>query len=219
MCHVAVLVVCCLHAAVRRRQQVVNEFDSCLTTIRAVGMLHTHGKTSFRWTKEDGEPWTENDGKTPKFYKLTSVSTARLAFFLFVQVCRLTIACALCYGGSAFIAHTIQLGDLVLNCVALEVCLSSPLHSPARPKCAERGSAKLFFCASSVCYGGRRAAVRRLRPQKAEEVASAREKARAMIEKLHIARFAGCESSEFVRVSKRPSYFQLTRNIWRNGDA
>ena len=33
----------------------------------------------------------------------------------------LTIACALCYGGSYFIAHTIALGDLILNCVALEV--------------------------------------------------------------------------------------------------
>jgi hypothetical protein len=110
-----------LLTTVRRRAQVVNELENCLTTVRAAATLHTHGKTSFEWTKEDGEPWTKEDGKTPKFYKLTSISSARLAVFLLVQLCRLTIACALCYGGSYFIAHTIALGDLILNCVALEV--------------------------------------------------------------------------------------------------
>jgi hypothetical protein len=91
--------------------QVVNEFDNCLSTIRAVCGLHTHGKTAFEWKQEDDE----------LRYKLKSVGTARLALFLFAQACRLTIACALCYGGSYFIAHTIGLGDLILNCVALEV--------------------------------------------------------------------------------------------------
>jgi hypothetical protein len=111
-----------LHATVRRCAQVVNEFENCLATIRAVASLHTSdGKTSFQWTKEDGEPWTKEDGKIPKVYALKSVGTARLAFFLLVQACRLTIASALCYGGSYFIAHTIGLGDLILNCVALEV--------------------------------------------------------------------------------------------------
>ena len=105
------------------RGQVVNELENCLTTVRAVTTLHTHGKTPFEWTKEDGEPWNAEDGKTPKVYKLTSISSARLAFFQLVQACRLTIACALCYGGSFFIAHTIGLGELILNCVALEVRL------------------------------------------------------------------------------------------------
>ncbi len=114
---------CTVACTAQSRAKVVNEFDNCLTTIRAVGSLHTRGDTSFQWTKEDGEPWTSSDGRTPKFYKLTSVSTARLSFFLFVQAFRLTIACALCYGGSYFIAHTIKLGDLVLNCVALAVRL------------------------------------------------------------------------------------------------
>lgn len=52
--------------------------------------------------------------------KLSSVSTSRLLVFGTVQLARLAIACALCYGGSFFIAHTIALGNLILNCVALE---------------------------------------------------------------------------------------------------
>ena len=134
-----------LLTTVRRRAQVVNELGNCLSTIRSVASLHTHGKTSFEWTKEDGEPWNAEDGKTPKVYKLTSISSARLAFFLLVQACRLTIACALCYGGSFFIAHTIGLGDLILNCVALEVCLSSPTTRTLALMSTDRGRAIIVF--------------------------------------------------------------------------
>jgi hypothetical protein len=123
----------------------VNELGNCLSTIRSVASLHTHGKTSFEWTKEDGEPWTKEDGKIPKVYALKSVGTARLAFFLLVQACRLTIACALCYGGSYFIAHTIGLGDLILNCVALEVRLSSPTTRTLALSSADRGRAMVVF--------------------------------------------------------------------------
>ncbi len=78
--------------------------------MRAVSLLHGD-KTIFSSNYVDGE----------RTRKLVSVSTARLAFFLLVQIARLAIASALCYGGSYFIAHTIGLGDLILNCVALEV--------------------------------------------------------------------------------------------------
>ena len=63
--------------------------------------------------------------------KLSSVSTSRLLVFGTVQLARLTIACALCYGGSFFIAHTIGLGDLILNCIALEVRRISRARPPA----------------------------------------------------------------------------------------
>ena len=80
----------------------MSELDCCLRTIRAVARLH---------------------GATTHFVDgmLVSVSTARLLCFLAVQMVRLTVASALCYGGSYFIAHTIPLGDLILNCVALQV--------------------------------------------------------------------------------------------------
>ena len=113
----------CLGATVSRCAQVANELENCLTTIRAVYSLHdgfTLFGTTFEWTKEDGEPWSEKDGSTPKVYAMKRVSTTRFAFFMLVQALRLFIACALCYGGSYFIAHTIGLGDLILNCVALE---------------------------------------------------------------------------------------------------
>ncbi len=119
----------------RRCAQVVNELDNCLSTIRAVCGLHTRGKTAFKWKQEDDE----------LRYKLKSVGTARLAFFLFVRACRLTIACALCYGGSYFIAHTIGLGDLILNCVALEVCLSSPTTSTLALMSTDCGRAVIVF--------------------------------------------------------------------------
>jgi hypothetical protein len=116
-----------LYTTVRRRVQVANELENCLGTMRAVGSLHGD-TTSFQWTNEDGEPWKMNQSRGRKFYKLQSVGTARLIVFFFVQVCRLTIACALCYGGSFFISHTIGLGDLILNCVALEVRIKPPPH-------------------------------------------------------------------------------------------
>ena len=62
-------------------------------------------------------------GATTRFVdgRLASISTARLVAFVAVQFVRLAIAATLCYGGSYFIAHTIGLGDLILNCVALQV--------------------------------------------------------------------------------------------------
>ena len=62
--------------------------------------------------------------------KLISVSSARLVCFLVVQGIRIAICSALCYGGSFFIAHTIALGDLILNCVALEVRRISRARPP-----------------------------------------------------------------------------------------
>jgi hypothetical protein len=85
--------------------QVLVEISSCLSTIRAVARLHGHATD------------VDVDGK------LRSVSTVRLLSFILVQLFRLAIAAALCYGGSYFIAHTIALGDLILNCVALEFVL------------------------------------------------------------------------------------------------
>ena len=154
------------------RAQVVNELESCLGTIRAVATLHTHGKTSFQWTNEDGERWTRKDGKTPKVYRLKSVGSARFALFLLAQTWRLAIACALCYGGSYFIAHTIALGDLILNCVALEVRITP---SPPYTLLPARKRRPWDFCALSVRHGSRRAFLQGLRPQTAEESAGTRE--------------------------------------------
>jgi hypothetical protein len=74
---------------------------SCLTTIRAA--FYLNGAT------------THIVGG-----KLASISRPRLMWFFAVQSLRLVIAAALCYGGSQFIANTIALGDLIINCVALE---------------------------------------------------------------------------------------------------
>ncbi len=79
---------------------------NCLTALRAIARLHNQTAAG-----------TEFDSKK----QLVSVSTARLVFFGIAQSFRFTLAVALCYGGSYFIAHTIALGDLILNCVALEV--------------------------------------------------------------------------------------------------
>jgi hypothetical protein len=38
-----------------------------------------------------------------------------------MQALRLAVATMLCYGGAHFIAHTIALNDLILNCIALGV--------------------------------------------------------------------------------------------------
>jgi hypothetical protein len=92
---------CSLHA------QVVHEIGQCLTTIRAVARLH---------------------GKTTSFVDcvVASVSTLRLLCVLAMQALRLTVAVLLCYGGAYFIGHTIKPGDLILNCIALEVRSSVP---------------------------------------------------------------------------------------------
>ena len=82
--------------------QVLHEMSACLTTIRAVARLH---------------------GKTTSFVDgvVASVGTTRLLFFLVMQALRLAVATMLCYGGAYFIGHTIGLGELILNCIALEV--------------------------------------------------------------------------------------------------
>jgi hypothetical protein len=82
--------------------QVVHEIGQCLTTIRAVARLH---------------------GKTTSFVDgvVASVGTPRLLCVLAMQAFRLAVAVLLCYGGAFFIGHTIKLGDLILNCIALEV--------------------------------------------------------------------------------------------------
>ena len=101
--------------------QVVHELGNVLTTMRAVARLHGAR------TDDHGHSITDFD----EDMKLSSVSTSRLLVFSMVQLARLTIACALCYGGSFFIAHTIDLGDLILNCIALEVRRISRARPPA----------------------------------------------------------------------------------------
>jgi hypothetical protein len=86
--------------------QVVHEIGQCLTTSRAVARLQ---------------------GKTTSFVGgiLVTVGMPRLLCFLAMQAFRLAVALLLCYGGAYFIGHTIALGDLILNCIALEVRASS----------------------------------------------------------------------------------------------
>ena len=79
--------------------QVINEIDSCSKTIFCA--VCVHGRTTHF---ENGE--------------IISVSTARLLFFLAVQLTRLAVAVALAYGGSYFISHEIGLGDLILSSTA-----------------------------------------------------------------------------------------------------
>jgi hypothetical protein len=88
----------------------MHEIGQCLTTIRAVARLH---------------------GKTTSFVDgvVASVSTLRLLCVLAMQAVRLAVAVLLCYGGAFFIGHTIKLGDLILNCIALEVSSSVPQAS------------------------------------------------------------------------------------------
>jgi hypothetical protein len=82
--------------------QVVHEIVGALTTIRAVAQLH---------------------GKTTSFVDgvVVSVGTRRLLFFLTMQAFRLAVASLLCYGGAYFIGNSIKLGELILNCISLEV--------------------------------------------------------------------------------------------------
>jgi hypothetical protein len=121
--------------------QVIHELGSVLATMRAVARLHgAH-------TDDHGRSITDFD----EDMKLSSVSTSRLLVFNAVQLGRLTIACALCYGGSFFIAHTIAFGDLILNCVALEVRQSSHARPPAlmRARWRLRGRGALVRVVSS----------------------------------------------------------------------
>ncbi len=88
----------------------MHEIGQCLTTTRAVARLH---------------------GKTTSFVDgmVASVSTLRLLCVLAMQALRLTVEVLLCYGGAFVIGHTIKLGDLMLNCIALEVRSSVPRAS------------------------------------------------------------------------------------------
>jgi len=105
--------------------QVMNEIDSCGKTIFCA--VCVHGRTT---RFENGE--------------IISVSTTRLLFFLAVQLTRLAVAVALAYGGSYFIAHEIGLGDLILNCIALEVVPRPP-----------RKDAPVFSIADELCSSAR----------------------------------------------------------------
>ena len=58
---------------------------------------------------------------TIKQGKILSVSAARLAWFIGVQMVRLGVAVVLAWGGTRFLARTTGLSDLILNAVALEV--------------------------------------------------------------------------------------------------
>jgi hypothetical protein len=60
-----------------------------------------------------------------------------------MQALRLAVAAMLCYGGAYFIGHTIGLGDLILNCIALEVRRTS-LPSA-------RGCARFCACFVAAC--------------------------------------------------------------------
>ena len=51
--------------------------------------------------------------------KLGSVSTPRIVWFTFVQMTRLTVAVILAVYGTIFLTHTIELSEVILNCVAL----------------------------------------------------------------------------------------------------
>ena len=51
--------------------------------------------------------------------KIKSISMVRMLWFTFAQTTRLAIAVCLGYGGTLFLTHTVKLGDLILNCVAL----------------------------------------------------------------------------------------------------
>jgi hypothetical protein len=112
-------------APVRRLDsQVVHKMSACLTTMRAVAQLHDK-TTSF----VDGV--------------VASIGTARMLCFLVMQALRLAVAAMLCYGGAYFIGHTIGLGDLILNCIALEVRRTS-LPSA-------RGCARFCACFVAAC--------------------------------------------------------------------
>ena len=126
---------------------------NCLTTLRAIARLHnqTAAGTEFESKKQ-----------------LVSVSTPRLVFFGIAQSFRLTLAAALCYGGSYFIAHTIGLGDLILNCVALEVRRILPALVVSCTNHCSFTCGKRCSLVLSVCDGDRRVAFRRLCPAKAE---------------------------------------------------
>ena len=52
--------------------------------------------------------------------KINSLSGARVASFVLVQIVRLIIAILLAYGGMRFLGNPVPLGDLILNTLALE---------------------------------------------------------------------------------------------------
>ena len=56
------------------------------------------------------------DGKV----QIYALAPARLAVRILASVLRLTVACFMFYQGSVFLCYTIDLGDLLMNAVALE---------------------------------------------------------------------------------------------------
>ncbi|CAL1148012.1 unnamed protein product [Cladocopium goreaui] len=63
------------------------------------------------------------DEEDPK-YRLTHISFSRKLWGCIITVVRLTIACVLLWYGTLYVVHTINLSDLVLNCIALEIVLN-----------------------------------------------------------------------------------------------
>eukprot|EP00434_Breviolum_minutum_P005254 symbB.v1.2.004631.t1/scaffold262.1/size347640/6 len=64
-----------------------------------------------------------HDEDEPK-YRLTHMSRARKVWGGLITVARLTVACILLGFGTLYVVHTINLSDLVLNCIALEIVLN-----------------------------------------------------------------------------------------------
>ena len=58
--------------------------------------------------------------------KLTSISSIRVVCFVFTQMIRLAIAILLAYGGMRFLGNTFSMENLILNMLALEVCMHYP---------------------------------------------------------------------------------------------
>ena len=61
--------------------------------------------------------------------KLESVTMPRIVWFTLVQMTRLAVACTLAVTGTIFLCHTVELPEVILNCVALsfvmDVCAFS----------------------------------------------------------------------------------------------
>ena len=54
--------------------------------------------------------------------EIISISNIRVFCFLGVQLCRIMIAAWLWYGGTFFLAYTVNIPDLLLNTGAIHVC-------------------------------------------------------------------------------------------------
>ena len=95
----------------------IADISASVRAMRAVASLHVHDK-----------------GTSIVNGRIESVGTARLSWFLATNTVHIFISSALCYGGMKFIGFTIGLGELILNCVALEV--RSPCRHALSPSVA-----------------------------------------------------------------------------------